>query len=541
MHTSVEPPTGYRHATVVSTAGRGEFLGGIVSRRNKVVITTGAVLVAVITALGVWQLLPADDADTGAQASETPPPTALEVSTAFLEAFASGDAAAAGALTDNPDQATAQLTTLWRTLTPGAVTATPTTAERFTLTWTFGADRTWTYESALRVRGDKVHWDPVLVHPRLTADNTLSLRDQIGRPAVLDRDGKPLLEWTATGTTAADPPTAPILLPALGREAAEPSWYVALTDGTGKDVAVLTGTPAKARKSTVSRPVQQAAQTAVDTQQRPTMLVALQPSTGDILAVAQNSAAGDSPVALQGLFPPGSTFKIATATAIIEAGAADVGTVLPCPGVTTVGRRTIRNAGFELGDVPLRTAFARSCNTTFANAAAELPADALVRSASQLGAAADFQVPGLTTEVGTVRPAADTTQQVENSIGQGTVQLSPFGAALMSATVAAGRPVTPRLWPDEATTVATGYDAPPAPVIESLRTMMRAVVTEGTATELAALGDVRGKTGTAETTGAAHGWFTGYRDDIAFAVLVQDAETSTVAVGVTKQFLTSLG
>jgi hypothetical protein len=512
-----------------------------VSRRNRLVITIGAVLVAVITALGVWQLMPDDDADTGAQAAQAPPPSALDVSTAFLDAFVSGDAAAAGALTDNPDQATAQLTTLWRTLTPGAVTATASTAQRFTLTWTFGADRTWTYESALQVRGDKVHWDPALVHPRLTADHTLSLRDQIGQPAVLDRAGKPLLVWTATGTTAAEPVTAPILLPAMGRQAAAASWYVALTDGKGKDIAVLTGTPAKARKSTVSRPVQQAAQNAVDTQQRPTMLVALQPSTGDILAVAQNSAAGDSPVALQGLFPPGSTFKIATATAIIEAGAADVGTVLPCPGTATIGQRTIRNAGFELGDVPLRTAFAKSCNTTFAAAAADLPGDALVRSANQLGAAANFEVPGLTTEIGGVPPAGDTTQQVENSIGQGTVQLSPFGVSLMSATVAAGRPVTPRLWPDKATRVATGYDAPPAGVIESLRTMMREVVTAGTATELAGLGDVRGKTGTAETTGGAHGWFTGYRDDIAFAVLVQDAETSAIAVGVTKRFLSSLG
>ena len=511
------------------------------SRRNKLVITAGAVLVAVITALGVWQLVPADDEGSGAQAAQKPPPSALEVSSAFLEAFAAGDAAAAGALTDNPEQATAQLTTLWRTLTPGAVTATPTTAERFTLTWTFGADRTWTYESALQLRGDKVHWDPVLVHPRLTADHTLSLRDQVGQPAVLDRGGKPLLTWTATGTTAAAPPTAPILLPAMGRQAAAVSWYVALTDDKGKDVAVLTGTPAKARKSTVSRPVQQAAQTAVDTQQRPAMLVALQPSTGDILAVAQNSAAGDTPVALQGLFPPGSTFKIATATAVIEAGAADIGTVLPCPGSATIGQRTIRNDGFELGDVPLRTAFARSCNTTFASAAAGLPGDALVRSANQLGAAADFQIPGLTTEVGGVPPAGDTTQQVENSIGQGTVQLSPFGVALMSATVAAGRPVTPRLWPDQATTVAAGYDAPPAGVIDSLRTMMRDVVTAGTATGLAGLGDVRGKTGTAETSAGAHGWFTGYRDDIAFAVLVQDAETSAIAVGVTKQFLTSLG
>ncbi|MDQ3789918.1 MAG: penicillin-binding transpeptidase domain-containing protein, partial [Actinomycetota bacterium] len=477
-----------------------------------------------------------------------PPPSAAEVSGEFLAAFQAGDAVAAGALTDAPDDATAQLTEVWRSLAPTAVTASPKalaeSTQTFTVTWDFGPERTWTYESALRLVEDetwRVHWDPALVHPKLTAGHTLSLHDQVGQPAVLDRDGKPLLEWTATGTTATAPATAPILLPGMGRLAAQGAWYVALTDGAGKEVAVLHGTKTPAQKSTVSRPTQQAAQAAVDAQQLPTALVALQPSTGDILAVAQNSATGSTPVALNGLFPPGSTFKIATATALVEAGVADVGTVVPCPGSATIGQRTVRNADFELGDVPLRTAFAQSCNTTFAMKAGDLPGDALVRAANQLGASADFDIPGITTEIGTVPPAADTTQQVENSIGQGQVKMSPFGVALMSATVAAGRPVTPRLWPTRPTEVTTGYDAPPSAVIGSLRTMMREVVTAGRATDLAGLGAVHGKTGTAETGGSAHGWFTGYRDDVAFAVLVQDAGTSSTAVTVTKAFLTGLG
>ncbi|MFI7672853.1 penicillin-binding transpeptidase domain-containing protein [Actinophytocola sp. NPDC049390] len=518
------------------------------SRRNGVIITAGVLLVVVITALGVMQLLP-DDAPAGdAQAAEAPPPTAADVSAEFLTAFSSGDAAAAGALTDAPDDATAQLTELWRSLAPTSATASRGTlaesTQAFTMTWTFGPERTWTYESALHLVEKetwRVHWDPALVHPKLTAGHTLSLRDQVGRPAVLDRDGEPLLEWTATGTTAAAPATAPLLLPAMGRLAGQGAWYVALTDDAGTDVAVLHGTKTPAQKSTVSRPVQRAAQAAVDAQQLPTVLVALQPSTGDILAVAQNSAAGGRTEALQGLFPPGSTFKIATATALIEAGAADVGTVVPCPGSATIGQRTVRNADFALGDVPLRTAFAQSCNTSFAVLAGDLPGDALVRAANQLGASADFDIPGIATEVGTVPPAADTTQQVENSIGQGQVRMSPFGVALMSATVARGGPVTPRLWPNRPTEVTTGYDAPPAAVIGSLRTMMREVVTTGRATDLAGLGAVHGKTGTAETSGSEHGWFTGYRDDLAFAVLVQDAGTSTTAVSVTKTFLTGLG
>jgi hypothetical protein len=519
-----------------------------VSRRNALVITAGAVLVVVITVLGVMQVLPDDVADAGTR-TEEPPKTAAEVSGEFLAAFASGDAAAAGVLTDAPDDATAQLTAVRRSLSPTAVTASGDvlagSAQRFTVTWSFGQERTWTYESTLGLVEDgktwRVHWDPALVHPKLAAGHTLSLRDQVWQPAVLDRDGAPLLEWTPTGTTAAEQATAPLLLPGMGRVTEQGAWYVALTDAAGKDVAVLYGTKKPAATSTVSRPVQRAAQAAVDSQGMASVLVAIQPSTGDILAVAQNSAAGSTPVALQGLFPPGSTFKIATATALIEAGAADTGTIVPCPGEATIGQRTVHNAGFELGDVPLRTAFAQSCNTTFAMAAGDLPGDALVRAAAQLGASADFDIPGIVTEIGTVPPSADTTQQVENSIGQGGVQLSPFGVALMSATVAAGRPVTPRLWRDRATAVVTGYDAPPAAVVGSLRSMMREVVTAGRATDLAGLGQVHGKTGTAETAGSAHGWFTGYRDDLAFAVLVQDARTSSTAVAVTKAFLTGLG
>lgn len=521
--------------------------------RRKLIIAAGVVLVVVITALGVLQLLPADDTADSTEpvaAAEDPPPTALEVTGAFLDAFTSGRTTEAAALTDDPAAADAQLAAVRQSLAPTSVTAsrdtlTDTADQRFTVTWELGPGRTWSYESTLRlVDGDgwRVHWAPALVHPKLTAAHNLAVRDQTGQPAVLDRDGAPLLAWTATGTTAAAPATAPVLLPAMGRVANSGAWYVALTDRAGNDVEVLHGTKAAALTSTVSRPVQQAAQAAVDAQDLPTMLVAIQPSTGDVLAVAQNGSVDNGPVALQGLFPPGSTFKIATATAVLEAGVADVDTVVPCPGSAAVGQRTVRNANaFDLGEVPLRTAFARSCNTSFAMTAADLPLDALPNAANQLGLGADFVIPGIDTEIGSVPAAANGTQQVENSIGQGQVQVSPFGMAVMSATVAAGRAVTPRLWATLPTEVTAGYEAPPTGVIRSLRTMMRSVVTSGTAAELAGLGQVNGKTGTAETTRSAHGWFTGYRDDVAFAVLVQDGRSSSAAVAVTRTFLSGLG
>jgi cell division protein FtsI/penicillin-binding protein 2 len=89
------------------------------------------------------------------------------------------------------------------------------------------------------------------------------------------------------------------------------------------------------------------------------MIVALQPSTGDVLAVAQNAAAGNGPKALSGLYSPGSTFKIATAAAALEQGGTAVDTVPPCPGSALIGQRTISNDhNFELPPQPLSSAFA---------------------------------------------------------------------------------------------------------------------------------------------------------------------------------------
>jgi cell division protein FtsI/penicillin-binding protein 2 len=87
-------------------------------------------------------------------------------------------------------------------------------------------------------------------------------------------------------------------------------------------------------------------------------------------------------------------------------------------------------------------------------------------------------------------------------------------------------------------------------VLAALRPMMRQVVLTGTATALADRGEVFGKTGTAEfgsnTPPDAHGWFMGYQlrgpqGDIAFAVLVEGGQSSSVAVAVTDAFLGALG
>jgi cell division protein FtsI/penicillin-binding protein 2 len=320
---------------------------------------------------------------------------------------------------------------------------------------------------------------------------------------------------------------------------------VASVNQNGADVDVLTEVapkPAPAISLTLDRNVQDAAQHAVNLQGNKAMLVVLRPSTGDILAVAQNEAAdADGPAATTGLYPPGSTFKMITAGAAIRNDMATPDTMVACPGQIDIGDRTIPNYNrFDLGTVPLARAFANSCNTTFAELASRMKPSALHVAASEFGIGADYTIEGLTTVTGTVPPTVNLAERTEDGFGQGKVLVTPFGMALAAATVAAGTTPTPHLIAGSQTT-ETGDHPPTDPgTLDGLRSMMRLVVTDGTAKEIRDSGPVYGKTGEAEFAGGSHAWFTGYRGDLAFAGLIVGGGSSTYAVRMVKQMLTEL-
>jgi cell division protein FtsI/penicillin-binding protein 2 len=327
-----------------------------------------------------------------------------------------------------------------------------------------------------------------------------------------------------------------------------PGWSVAVVDAAGGTVATLAEEAPKAGSTVavaMDRALQAAAEDAVEPLPQQAMLVAVQPSTGNLLAVAQNGAADAAgALALTGRFPPGSTFKIVTALAGVEQAGLRADTVVACPAETVIGGRPVPNAErFDLGTVPLTRAFARSCNTTFATIGAGLAPDGLTTAALQLGLGADYGVPTLTTITGAVPAAPEQVQRAENAFGQGQVLASPLGMALVAATVAHGGPVVPQLLPDRPTEVTKPATTPDPAALEQVRAMMRAVVTEGTATALNGLGEVRGKTGTAEFTddgSRAHGWFVGYRGDLAFAVLIVEGGSSEPAVATAGRFLAAV-
>ncbi len=325
----------------------------------------------------------------------------------------------------------------------------------------------------------------------------------------------------------------------------EAGWRVVSVNQNGAEVDVLNevpGAPAPSVTISLDRAVQDSAQDAVNMVGRKAMIVAIKPSTGEILAVAQNAAAdADGPAATTGLYPPGSTFKIVTAGAAIDRDMATPNTLLGCPGHMDIGQRTIPNyGGFDLGTVPMSRAFASSCNTTFAELASRMPPKGLTTAAAQYGIGTDYVVDGITTVTGSVPPTVNLTERTEDGFGQGKVLVSPFGMALAAATVAAGKTPVPQLIEGRQTEVSA--DVPPISpkMIDGLRPMMRLVVTNGTAKDLEGAGDVRGKTGEAEFEGGSHAWFAGYRGDLAFAALIVGGGSSEYAVRMCKDMLSGL-
>lgn len=326
----------------------------------------------------------------------------------------------------------------------------------------------------------------------------------------------------------------------------QPGWRVVSVNQNGVDVAVLhevEPSPASSVSITLDRAVQDAAQGAVDSRGGQAMIVVVKPSTGQILAIAQNAGANaDGPLATTGLFPPGSTFKMVTAGAAIDRDMATPNTMLGCPGHIDIGHRTIPNyGGFDLGVVPMSRAFASSCNTTFAELSSRMPPRGLTQAANQYGIGLDYQVDGIATVTGSVPPTVDLAERTEDGFGQGRVLVSPFGMALVAATVAAGKTPVPQLIAGRPTRVDGASTPITRKMIDSLRPMMRLVVTNGTAKEIAGCcGAVFGKTGEAEFAGGSHSWFAGYRGDLAFAALIVGGGSSEYAVRLTKAMFESL-
>lgn len=216
----------------------------------------------------------------------------------------------------------------------------------------------------------------------------------------------------------------------------------------------------------------------------------LQPSSGEVLA-----ATG---IALDGLQPPGSTFKIITLAAALESGAAKRSDSFPVQTSATLEGVELQNANGEACGGTLKETFAESCNSVFGPLGAKAGAGALVRAAEEFGFNEEPGIPGAATS--TIPAAGDIGDDLavgSTAIGQGRVQATALMMAWVAATVAnrgerpeltlqlGGAPERKRVMSPE--------------VAETIGEYMRAVVTSGTG--IAANADsttIAGKTGTAE-------------------------------------------
>ncbi|WP_375502208.1 penicillin-binding transpeptidase domain-containing protein [uncultured Jatrophihabitans sp.] len=301
------------------------------------------------------------------------------------------------------------------------------------------------------------------------------------------------------------------------------------------------GTPVRL---TIDRTVQTAAEAALSRVAPAASIVVVSRSTGHVLADA-NSAATTYDFGLQGAFPAGSTFKIVTySAAFASRPTLTPSTRVACPATITVdGRRFTNEDGFSYPIIPLRNAFGYSCNTTAIATALTLPDAALRTAATSLGLGATWTLP-VKAFSGSLPAPAGPTEKAADAIGQGRVLVSPLLMALIAGNASTGRPVLPSLV--AGTTTAPGTPIPAARTA-ALNSLMRATVDlpQGTGRDLASVGGVEGKTGTAEygtdTPPRSHSWFAGVRGDYAFAVFVYGGDTAKVkAVPIARTLLRAL-
>ena len=159
---------------------------------------------------------------------------------------------------------------------------------------------------------------------------------------------------------------------------------------------------------------------------------------------------------VQGVYPPGSTFKVVTALAAIKAGIITVDTAVRCPGYVEVGGRRFhcwKRAGH--GTVNLERSLSESCDVFYYDIAQKVGIDRIAEMGKQFGlgirhdlpmsAIADGLMPNKAWKMERYKQEWRIGDTINASIGQGYVLTSPLQLAVMTARLATGRAVKPRL------------------------------------------------------------------------------------------------
>lgn len=270
-------------------------------------------------------------------------------------------------------------------------------------------------------------------------------------------------------------------------------------------------------------------------------VVAIQPSTGAILAAASGPGSDGYNTATFGQYAPGSTFKVVSALALLRAGLTPGSPVSCTPTIVVDGKQFKNYSDYpsaRLGRISLRDALANSCNTGFISQHTELKGADLAEAAAALGFGVDHDL-GFPAYFGQVPPPASEVEGAADLIGQGKVLASPMAMAAVAASVVRGETVVPALLTGDDAPAPTANPAQPLTPDEAgqLRAMMRAVVSEGSGAALRTLQPpaLLAKTGTAEYGAKlplpTHAWMIAAQGDLAVAVFVATGESGSRTAG----------
>ncbi|MEA2317149.1 MAG: penicillin-binding protein [Solirubrobacteraceae bacterium] len=335
-----------------------------------------------------------------------------------------------------------------------------------------------------------VRWRPYLRLPGLRPGERVrrTIRARPRRAAVLGADGRrldrePAAQSIAGRAPAAGDPGFGLEARYNGRLAGRPS--AELRFGSRR-IAATKARRGHSVRSTIRPGLQRAAVAALG--QRLGGVAVMRPRDGSVLAL--------SGLAVSAPQPPGSTFKIITAAAALQAKVATLGSTYPVRTSATLSGVRLRNASDESCGGSLTNAFTVSCNSVFAPLGAKLGARRMVAAAERFGFNTTPRVPAAKRSV-FPKDLKDSLAVGAASIGQERDLATPLQMAAVGATIAnGGVHPTPRIVRSDK---VIRHRAVSRRVAGQVRGMMISVVHSGTGTAAALPGvEVAGKTGTAE-------------------------------------------
>jgi cell division protein FtsI/penicillin-binding protein 2 len=324
-----------------------------------------------------------------------------------------------------------------------------------------------------------------------------------------------------------------------------PSTSIVDLNQAGDVVAVLKqwpGSPGASVRTTIDSNVQHAALAALDSVPQSGELVAVRASTGQVLAVAQHSGTTALPPGgvLNAKLAPGTTFTIVSTEALLESGLT-TNTPISCDNTFTVGGQTFTSYGSG-EQKPFSTDFANDCGTAFAGLSERLTPGQFTEVVKDFGLggnwAGSLQVPAFAGSV----PVASGADLAAETIGKGSVLVSPLAMALVAAEVDSGTWHAPSvLYTADPVSTPSTHQLDQSS-LASLRDLMRGAVKSGAARAANVSGTpVCGQVGLTHTSTGWLSWFVGYRGDVAFTLIEAGTSPRLSAAALAGAFVSALG